>query len=439
MRAFHRIQFYLLLLFLPTQLGYHFWPSWALVLGRRVDYLSPTLFLTDILILLLLFFWFIEKFPRITTRLAGGWVYNLRFTKKNILSLFLFLFVVINIWFSVSRIVAMYTWVKFLEFFLLGLYIAKTKPDFKRVIFFLSIGVLYSSVLAIAQFALQHSVGGPLWLLGERTFTAGTPGIAQIPLCMLGQPSCPLYLRAYATFPHPNVLGGYLAVILPLVLWQLLKGKNQQIKLYYGITILLGLVALLLTFSRSAWAVGIIAIAIVIGRIKNYELGIMNSAKRRIATLLFLSCVVILVSYFIIHYSTEESVVTRVLLSQSAVNIWKQSPWLGVGLGNFLVALPRYLPSHTIYFLQPVHNVYLLLLSEVGLVGVGLLLYIIIKHLNHELRIKNHEKCNNSFSFTIRYSLFTILILGLIDHYPLTLQQGRLIVTILIAISLIKP
>src|SRR3989338_9410931 len=61
--------FFLTLLFLPTQLGRHFWPSFSYILGIRTDYLSPTLYLTDILILLLFIFFIaslkLRPFPSI--------------------------------------------------------------------------------------------------------------------------------------------------------------------------------------------------------------------------------------------------------------------------------------------------------------------------------------------------------------------------------------
>jgi len=161
----HQIFFSLLLILLPTQLGLHFWPEWALVLGRRVDYLSPTLYLTDILIFLTIIFWWITSKPRIT--------HNAKVIVPFIL------FAAINIIFADSPIVALYKWAKVLEFGLLGVYIVKTKQTIRSVIIPLTIGVLYSSVIAITQFVLQRSVGGPLWLLGERTFSNQTPGIAQ--------------------------------------------------------------------------------------------------------------------------------------------------------------------------------------------------------------------------------------------------------------------
>src|ERR1035437_8081006 len=51
-----KLFFYLLILFLPTQLGKHFWPNSSFVYGLRLDYLSPTLYFTDILILLIFVF-----------------------------------------------------------------------------------------------------------------------------------------------------------------------------------------------------------------------------------------------------------------------------------------------------------------------------------------------------------------------------------------------
>ena len=42
-----KIALFLFLLAIPTQLGRHFWPEWSRVVGIRVDYLSPTLYLVD--------------------------------------------------------------------------------------------------------------------------------------------------------------------------------------------------------------------------------------------------------------------------------------------------------------------------------------------------------------------------------------------------------
>ncbi len=374
-----RVFFFLLILFLPTQLGYHFWPDWSLVLGRRVDYLSPTIFLTDVLILLTLIAW--RKFT---------------FGKKYFL---LAIFIFLNIFFSPNQPEAMYTWVKVLEFSSIGYYIIKTKPKFSSIIFFLSLGVLYSSLLAIVQFFLQHSIGGPLWFLGERTFTTDTPGIARI---NWGQE----ILRPYGTFPHPNVLGGFLAATLPLVIRELFKNK----KIFYVITLAIGCMALFLTFSRSAIIVGVLAMGFVLWQKMKQKKFLI------VLMILFLSLIAYRLSLIALN---DESVVVREELNTAAVKIWQQSPLVGVGLGNFLVELPKTIPTRTVYFLQPVHNIYLLLLTETGIVGLIFSFWIIM---------------HNVKKFTL--PLIILLLLGLVDHYALTLQQGQLLLTLFLALSI---
>src|ERR1035437_5543578 len=63
--------FYLLILFLPTQFGKHFWPNSSFVFGLRLDYLSPTVYLTDIfigLMFVLYFYKFISAIKKINKK-----------------------------------------------------------------------------------------------------------------------------------------------------------------------------------------------------------------------------------------------------------------------------------------------------------------------------------------------------------------------------------
>jgi hypothetical protein len=52
----HQKIFWLLIFLLPVQLGRHFWPDFSFVLGLKIDYLAPTVYLTDLLVLLILVF-----------------------------------------------------------------------------------------------------------------------------------------------------------------------------------------------------------------------------------------------------------------------------------------------------------------------------------------------------------------------------------------------
>jgi len=429
----HRLFFYLTVLLLPTQLGKHFFPDWALVLGRRLDYLSPTIFLTDITIMLTLASWFFSSFSS--------------FKIKNYWKFVAFVgFVVLNIFFAASPLVALYKWSKVFEFVVFGFYIVKTKPSFSRSLWCLSFAVFYSSIIAIAQFFLQHSVGGLLWFLGERTFDITTLGIARIQLLLPSVFRLPSseYLRAYATFPHPNVLGGFLTVTLPLIIYKSANDKstNKKIKIFRWTTIFLGFVALVFTFSRSAW-VAFVLLFIVL-KIKNMPreqvgLKFIENFKLKIKNYLPLAGITLCLFFAIPYLKTltmdNESVFVRNELNSAAMNMilpnfrFPSSAFrhllFGVGLGNFLVELPKYYPHREIFFLQPVHNIYLLLLSETGIVGFLFCAYFLWKLYKHIARQRLFVICHLSFVI--------LLLLGAVDHYPLTLQQGQLLLTFLIS------
>ena len=105
----------------------------------------------------------------------------------------------------------------------------------------------------------------------------------------------------------------------------------------------------------------------------------------------------------------------QVLVSQS-LQIIKQHLWLGVGLGNFVYWVP--------IIRQPVHNIYLLLVAELGLPAFLLLSYLAIKSLSHSLRIVN---------WSLRIAIISILIIGMVDHYWLTLPQNILLLVVVTA------
>jgi O-antigen ligase len=405
----HQAFFFLLLALIPTQLGYHFWPAWAHVLGRRVDYLSPTLFFTDLLLL--------------ATVAAYLWQERPKVRIKNLATpLVVVAFVAANIFFAVSPYVAILKWGKAVELALLFWYIVKTAPTFFQVAFPLALGVLYSSLLALGQFAVQRSLG--LWILGERTFTAATPGIAR------SAPWGREILRPYASFPHPNVLGGFMAVSLPVILAALSQNMKtiqqtsiqklheKKTTIIYLAAFFLGAAALLLTFSRSAIAVGVVAAA-------SWYLILKKQTRWFVA--FGVAAVALFIFVFPISVE-EESVVVRGALNSSALALFSSSPIVGVGLGNFLVRLPEALPSRQIYFLQPAHNIYLLLLAETGILGVGLIALALARFAAAKKILLRTPRS----PFVI--SLLVLLLLGLVDHYPTSLQQGQLLNTLFAAL-----
>ena len=94
---------FLLLLLLPSQLGLHFWPGWALVNGIRVDYLSPTFYLTDLIIFII-------------------WAFNHFKLKVPFVAIVL---IVLNIFCSLSPLTSIFKWLRILEYFWFFKYLTK--------------------------------------------------------------------------------------------------------------------------------------------------------------------------------------------------------------------------------------------------------------------------------------------------------------------------
>ncbi len=259
--AIHQKLFFLLVLLLPTQLGYHFWPFWSLVMGRRVDYLSPTLFFTDILIFFVLVTWVIPDRRNFKSALH-------QFSTKQPITLVVsVLWIIITIFYSLQPWATVFGWIKVIECGLLFLYIKKTNPSLRIIFFSFSLSVLFFCCLGMMQVIHQGTVGGIFWFLGERSFTISTPNIAKGIVCLPQAYSCFSWLRPYATFPHPNVFGGFLGVYIVFFLTKfhsVVKKSPFLLRILSFVTFGVASLGLLISFSRAAW-VGLITATTLYG------------------------------------------------------------------------------------------------------------------------------------------------------------------------------
>ena len=136
--------FSLLIFLLPAQLGYHFFSNFSYVFGIRVDYLAPTLYLTDALVLLLFIFWFLrEKKIRI-----------------NYWAISILGFAAVNILFASLPQAALFKWIKVLELIFLGNYVsgAKNLDIQKNLILPLALSISFFSLVGIGQFLFQTTL-----------------------------------------------------------------------------------------------------------------------------------------------------------------------------------------------------------------------------------------------------------------------------------------
>jgi len=376
------------LILVPTQLGKHFWPEWSLVDGIRIDYLAPTWYLTDILWV----FWIATSF---------NWKDFWKKTKKY---WWVGVLVVINVLMAKNGWVAGIKWLRWgalvITIFNLKFEIFKAKEKLLKVIPYWIGG---ETLIGVAQVINAGSLGGIFWWLGERTFDLSTIGIAQIE--WWGEKT----IRAYGTFSHPNSLAGFL-----LVSWWWFSQNQKERRIGWWIVWWMGLIGILISGSRTVWLItGILIIKKIVEiyrvkRIKALGFGLMVAG--------IVVGVMALMSWnfelrAIVGGWDSESLKKRWDLTVVAMKMIKDNWLWGVGANNFLVEIKNYYSG----WWQPVHNIFLLLLTEVGLIGGGVVAMFLRK-----LKWKK--------------IYWLIILTGLVDHYWITLPQNWWLMAIILGL-----
>ena len=419
---------------LPTQLGRHFWFDWTSVWGIRVDYFSPTIYLVDVMFLFLVIFNF--KFT----------IFNQFYKNKlfNFENLMVLVFILVNILIAQNKWVAGYKWLRLGELFWFWNWIIRNKKLaqnwwLKTIPFWLII----EGFLAIGQVSKGGSLNGLWWWLGERKFDFNTIGIAQMSVADMG------LVRAYGTFSHPNSLAGFLLV--NLVWWvknkpispletsgqlpfhhfggHVKKGaviKNiRNSKVFWWGVFWMGLIGIFLSGSRTIW---LLTFGSLVFWWWNSKVFLKEKMKGLVVFGMMLGVLLLMVNY---NYPLgnffggwdENGMIKRGQLNLAALEMIKGSPWFGVGLGNFLVELPEFQRNNQIFWFQPVHNILLLLISEMGLLGLGVLVWLI----GRKIDWKKWDK----WTWLI---LAIIFVSGMVDHYWFTLPQNMWLLVLVLGV-----
>lgn len=404
-----RILLFLFLLLIPTQLGLHFWPEWSIVSGVRSDYLSPTLYLIDLVWIL----WVVTNLPKSLSTTA-----DLRFDKRDYKILFIFLgIILINIVLAGNWQIAIYKWIRILQFLITVKLITNYKlliTNYLKWIIPIWIGV--ESLLGMAQLVNGGSLQGIWYWLGERRFELTTPGIAQMAVWGRG------LVRAYGTFSHPNSMAGF--ILVAWIFWNKISppfGRpSSKKRVLVWIVNWLAILGIMISGSRTVWLLlGVFLLytwrknsgyMMVFGGVMLLILSIVSQNYR--------------LSDFVGGWDSE-GISKRMDLNWAAVRMIKDNPLFGVGAGNFVAELPTYnLGVGKINWWQPVHNIFLLFLSEIGIVGMGIIIFIIIKFWA-DTSVRPYMGIWG-----------IILITGMVDHYWLTLPQNIWLLAVILGLVL---
>jgi putative inorganic carbon (HCO3(-)) transporter len=164
-------------------------------------------------------------------------------------------------------------------------------------------------------------------------------------------------IRIYSTLENPNLLGGFLLPTLPLAVVALLRWPGRPRRLFAVASLVLGLVALVLTYSRGAWmgmvaALATIALLLVLRRSRTWP-----PLWRRLFPLLLLvggsAALVLLVAAVeplrvrvlsLVAGREDSSNNFRINVWSAALEMIRDRPLLGIGPGNnaFNMIYPLY-------------------------------------------------------------------------------------------------
>lgn len=185
-------------------------------------------------------------------------------------------------------------------------------------------------------------------------------------------------LRAYGSFSHPNVFGGYLAMTSLFCIWLMNQVKEYRFVLGGGLMILLP--TLVITFSRSAWLAFILGLGVMIGSWWWHKQKITKDVWRFGAVALVLTVVVmgIFSEAMFTRVQSQARLETKSIEERAGeydswFSVVKINPLTGVGMGNYTLGLAQLNPDQPAYVYQPMHNAFLLMVGEIGLIGLMIL------------------------------------------------------------------
>jgi len=287
----------------------------------------------------------------------------------------------------------------------------------------LTLWLVAQALVVLVEVALQNT----LWL---NSLNLPWPGMLTAPMpgaSVVQNAAGVRWLRGYGTLPHPNTLGGFLLVGLGAVMERWMATGRRP---WLGAGAL-GIVALVLTFSRASWLGA--ALMVLAGAVWYWRYASNRWPRYRQALLVFvgtgliamlplLPLLAIRADFSDQAVSTEtRSVQERELYTLVGLHMLAGRPVFGIGAGTFVEVLSGLVPPLT--RLEPLHNVFLLVTAETGLLGSAALLALGAAIV---WRVWQGRRAASTAEMTWMLVLVGMFVTGLFDHYWWTAPPGQL-------------
>ncbi len=411
-----------------------------------IEWRSFYIYGTDLVLALLLVFWAFES--------KKSWL-NFKLRPKDLLTnsdFYLLVFVAIaaiSVKNSLFTGLAWFHWLKLVEGVALYFYIknyALNRFDFSFALIALVVGGVMQSLIAITQFMLQSSLG--LKYLGESVLAPTMSGVAAFYVNGIK------IMRAYGTTPHSNVVASYLfvaigafynlAIYLHTTTTEFSEKPDRRLfgvgvyrdrRWWWHIFHVVILWAFFLTFSRTIiiiWGLTFI-IHIFLIRFSKFKPKFWDKKEMRSRGLKIFVTTLAVGTVFLMTYwpyvtsrlfisGQDDAIQLRVLYNREALASGHN--WFGVGIGNFVPWLMKQDLHLSRGLYQPVHNIYLLIYAETGIIGIAVFLLFLALVLYRFVKATQFKKL---YHFSLLLIWLSLLAFGLFDHFLWTLQSGQLL------------
>lgn len=205
-------------------------------------------------------------------------------------------------------------------------------------------------------------------------------------------------MRVYSTLENPNVLGEYFLLIIPLGAAMCLTAEGWRKRLLYGAACGLMGVCLVLTYSRGCY-LGLLLAAAVFLVLLDRRFLILGIVAVALSPMYLPQSV--LERFTSIGNMGDSSTSYRVSIWMGTVAMLKDYWFSGVGpgVGAFNLVYPRY--AYNSATAQHSHNLYLQLMCDAGICGLGIFLLLLIAYYRMMCTALRRETDRNAKIFQI--------------------------------------
>jgi O-antigen ligase len=178
--------------------------------------------------------------------------------------------------------------------------------------------------------------------------------------------------RATGTTLDSHAYGTYMAMLAPFAFVALfMRPASRRLRVLAGPALVLSMIGVLISFSRSAWVCCALALAIV------WWVYVVRWRERHLVpSTMLLGVVLLMLAPWALEIIIDRMDVTLVRHMTArfdqfpvAWDMLKDNPFLGVGAGNYMEALDTY--NRPGVLALPAHNVFLWVAAETGLLGAA--------------------------------------------------------------------